>query len=227
MKRSAALTTALLALGALAAGCNQPGGAVELTEPESRGSYAQGFSIGEQAQGFPIDVDAFVQGFRDGLADNAALTPEERQQAMLDYRQVLEADLTEKAAAGAAAGEAYLAENGQRDGVTTTASGVQYEVLRQGDGPMPDVSQRVTVHYRGQTTSGEVFDESYEGGEPRTFGVTEVINGLSEGLQLMPVGSHYKFYIPGPLAYGPNPPPGSPIGPNDVLVFEIELIEIQ
>jgi FKBP-type peptidyl-prolyl cis-trans isomerase len=199
---------------------------VDLSNPTARGSYAQGFVIGEQGKGLPLDAEAFMAGVRAGLAGSGELDPEQMQQAMMEFRTLLNEARNVEGAAALAAGETFLAENGRRAGVTTTASGVQYEVLRQGDGPRPEASDRVLVHYRGQRIDGEEFDESYSGGQPATFSVGGVIPGLSEGLLLMQVGSHFKFYIPGHLCYGPNPPPGS-IKPNDTLIFEVELIGIE
>ena len=125
----------------------------------------------------------------------------------------------------AGAGEAFLAENGKREGVTTTASGLQYEVLKEGDGPKPKSNQKVTVHYHGTLIDGTVFDSSVERGRPASFGVTQVIQGWVEGLQLMSKGSKYKFYIPYNLAYGERGAPPK-IQPYAALVFEVELLDI-
>jgi FKBP-type peptidyl-prolyl cis-trans isomerase FkpA len=123
----------------------------------------------------------------------------------------------------AIAGEAYLAQNGRKEGVTTTASGLQYEVLRQGDGPRPTANQQVRLHYRGTLIDGTEFDSSY-GGEPAVFSTGGLIRGFSEALLLMPVGSQYRVVIPSDIAYGPTG--GGPIGPNETLIFEIELLGI-
>lgn len=125
----------------------------------------------------------------------------------------------------AGAGEAFLSENGKREGVTTTASGLQYEVLKEGDGPKPKSNQKVTVHYHGTLIDGTVFDSSVERGRPASFGVTQVIQGWVEGLQLMSKGSKYKFYIPYNLAYGERGAPPK-IQPYAALVFEVELLDI-
>lgn len=215
----------VILLVALSAACNQA--AADLTTPAARGSYAQGVAIGEQGQQLPLDVEAFIAGIRDGLAGQGRLDAQEMQQAMMEFSGLVSEAMNAQAATALEAGEAFLADNGRREGVTTTASGLQYEVLRQGDGARPGPDDRVVVHYRGQTTDGEVFDESYARGEPTMFGVDDVIPGFSEGLQLMQVGSHYKFFIPGPLGYGASPPPGGAIGPNDTLIFEVELFRIE
>ncbi len=123
-------------------------------------------------------------------------------------------------------GISFLEENKKRKGVTTTESGLQYEVLVEGDGPKPTETSSVTVHYHGTLIDGTVFDSSVERGEPAKFGVTQVIAGWTEALQLMPVGSKWKVYLPTEIAYGANPRPGGPIKPNMALIFEIELISI-
>ena len=125
----------------------------------------------------------------------------------------------------ASAGESYLEENAKRDGVITTASGLQYEVLKQGDGPIPTASNTVKVNYRGTLIDGTEFDSSYSRGEPSTFPVSGVIPGWTEALLLMNVGSEYRLVVPPSLAYGEQGA-GSVIGPNEVLIFEVELLEI-
>ncbi len=122
-------------------------------------------------------------------------------------------------------GAAFLEENGKREGVITTETGLQYEVITLGDGPMPEETTTVTVHYEGTLIDGEVFDSSYEDGEPISFALNGVIAGWTEGLQLMPVGSTYKFYIPSNLGYGPRST--GPIPGNSVLIFKVELIDIE
>jgi FKBP-type peptidyl-prolyl cis-trans isomerase FklB len=122
------------------------------------------------------------------------------------------------------AGEQFLAENGERDEVTTTESGLQYEVLEEGNGEKPGPEDEVKVHYTGELLSGEVFDSSRERGEPVTFRLNQVIEGWTEGLQLMSEGSRFKLYIPSDLAYGPGG--NMSIGPNETLVFDVELLDI-
>ena len=124
------------------------------------------------------------------------------------------------------AGEVFLKENGMRKDVTVTASGLQYEVINEGEGAMPGPEDQVTVHYHGTLIDGTVFDSSVSRGEPATFGVNQVIKGWTEALQLMNEGAKYRLYIPQDLAYGANPHPGGPIEPFMALVFDIELIEI-
>jgi len=125
----------------------------------------------------------------------------------------------------AEAGAAFLAENAKRDGVTTLASGMQYEIMKAGDGPKPSATDKVTTHYHGMLIDGKVFDSSVQRGEPATFPVNGVIAGWIEALQLMPVGSKWKLFIPSDLAYGGRGA-GQDIGPNATLVFEVELLAI-
>ncbi len=123
-------------------------------------------------------------------------------------------------------GQAFLAENGKRSEVHTTTSGLQYEILREGTGPKPTKNQTVKVDYEGTLIDGTVFDSSYKRGEPIEFGVTQVIAGWTEALQLMPVGSKWKLYIPSNLAYGPYGAGGA-IGPNETLIFTVELLGVR
>ena len=122
-------------------------------------------------------------------------------------------------------GKSFLAENAKREGVVTTASGLQYEVIQAGNGTTPSASDQVKVHYHGTLIDGQVFDSSVQRGEPATFGVTQVSSGWDEALQLMPVGSKWKLYIPSDLAYGAQGA-GQSIAPHTTLVFEVELLEI-
>ena len=131
-----------------------------------------------------------------------------------------------EAQANASAGAAFLAENRAAKGVVTTASGLQYMVVRQGSGPRPTANAQVRVHYEGKLLDGTVFDSSYERNDPATFGLSQVIAGWTEGLQLMPVGAKYRFWIPAELAYGRNGSPGG-IPPNSTLMFDVELLQLR
>jgi FKBP-type peptidyl-prolyl cis-trans isomerase len=122
-------------------------------------------------------------------------------------------------------GKKFLEENAHKEGVKTTASGLQYEVLKEGDGPKPDSPmRRVTVHYEGRLTNGSVFDSSYKRNQPATFGLNQVISGWTEGVQLMPEGSKYRFYIPSELGYGSRG--AGSIPPNSTLIFDVELLKV-
>ena len=123
-------------------------------------------------------------------------------------------------------GEAFLAENAKRDEVTTTASGLQYEVMEEGSGEKPSATSNVTVHYHGTLINGTVFDSSMERGQPASFGVNQVIKGWTEALQLMSPGAKYRLFIPQDLAYGANPHPGGAIEPYMALIFDVELLEV-
>lgn len=134
--------------------------------------------------------------------------------------------MQEKAAANLKAGETYLAENAKKPGVTTLPSGLQYEVLTMGDGIKPTATQTVTCHYHGTTVTGEVFDSSVQRGQPASFPLNGVIKGWTEALQLMPVGSKWRLYLPPNLAYGERQV-SHVIGPNSTLIFEVELLGVK
>lgn len=197
-------------------------------------SYALGLSMGNNFRASGIDT-INVGDFADGVAavfDGAPLkmSYEEAKAEIQVYFTELEKK-QQKAAAelgeqNKALGEKFLMENGKRVEVLTTPSGLQYEVLKEGDGPKPTASDRVEVHYTGKLIDGTVFDSSEERGVPATFGVTQVIPGWVEALQLMKAGSKWRLFIPSNLAYGPNGAPGSPIGPNATLIFDVELLKV-
>ncbi|MDT8340988.1 MAG: FKBP-type peptidyl-prolyl cis-trans isomerase, partial [Longimicrobiales bacterium] len=224
------ITLAALAATLFAAGCAPPD--TPLVSEDQKASYAFGMDVGTQFQpaGDLLDVDAFMRGFRDAIAGaDAALDPLEIQTVMQGFSErVREAQMRTREQDGERnreTGEAFRTENGARAEVTTTASGLQYEVLRPGDGPIPGPNAQVTIHYRGTLVDGTVFDSSYDRGQPATFGVGGVIPGFSEGLQLMPVGSQYRLVIPPELGYGPQGA-GADIGPDATLIFEVEMLEI-
>jgi len=173
-----------------------------------------------------VDMDLIKQGLVNGLrGSNVTMTAEEAQMYVNSTMQRLQqAKMASQYGANKTAGEKFLAENKAKAGVTTTASGLQYEVIKKGTGEMPTESAQVKVHYHGTLIDGTVFDSSVDRGEPATFGVNQVIKGWTEALQLMPVGSKYKLYIPQELAYGPAEQGN--IKPYSALVFEVELIEV-
>jgi len=203
------------------------------SEDTQKLSYSLGVNVatGVKAQGVEsIDSDAIAKSFKDVFeGNNLEVTEAESLQFLQTYFKELQgkkqlADV-EKAKALAEEGVAYLAENAKKEGVTTTESGLQYEVLTSGDGASPNAEDSVTVHYTGTLIDGTVFDSSVERGEPATFGVSQVIPGWTEALQLMSVGDKLRLVIPSELAYGPRGS-GAKIGPNSILVFEVELIKI-
>lgn len=223
------------ALAVFAAACSNGSSAAyesaPLSSDDQKASYGIGLNVGQQIADSRDRLDrlAFLRGVEDALQGREpAVAREEIQPALEAFARDVQASAAAAREAAAeenrAAGERFLAENGARPEVTTTESGVQYEVLRAGDGPRPSAANQVQLHYRGSLIDGTEFDASY-GGPPAVFGVGAVIPGFAEALQLMPAGSHYRIWIPSDLAYGPQGS-GPVIGPNAVLVFEIELLEV-
>ncbi len=235
LARSRAFATAAFVLISVAA-CSPESGNSDVTASldtdDQKASYGIGHSVGQSLVPMAerIDLDALTRGFRDALdeADSAIPADELRPIVQAFQFELIQAGQMARAAqadAGSAEAELFMARNGSREGVTTTESGLQYEILTQGTGPLPGPEDRVTVHYRGTLPDGSQFDSSYDRGEPTTFGVQGVIAGFSEGLQLMPVGSKYKLFIPPDIGYGSQ---GSgPIPPNSALIFELELLAIE
>jgi len=196
-------------------------------------SYALGLSMGNnfRASGISsIDVSDFADGVA-AVFDGAQpkMSYDEAKAVIREYFTAMEEKQRNEAAkvgeANRQAGEAYLAENGKRPGIHITPSGLQYEVLAEGTGAQPLPTDQVKVHYTGKLIDGTVFDSSVERGEPATFGVTQVIPGWVEALQMMKAGSKWRLYIPSGLAYGPNGA-GGVIGPNATLIFDVELLEV-
>ena len=222
-----AILSAMLLLSA----CGSGTGSASLDTEDQKASYGIGMDVGSNllaAKG-RLDMAAFQKGLEDALAEREGAVPEEELQTALQAfsAAVMEEQQQKQEEAGTKnleEGAAYLAENGGKEGVTTTESGLQYEVLREGEGAMPAANNTVSIHYKGSLIDGKEFDSSYDG-DPAVFGVGGVIPGFSEALQLMQVGGHYRIVIPGDLAYGPNGS-GPDIGPNATLIFEIELLEI-
>ena len=196
-------------------------------------SYALGLSMGNNFRSSGIKT-LDIKDFADGVAAvfEGAQPKMSYDEAKAEIKAFFEAMEAEQRAAAAkmgevneAAGKKFLEENGKRQEVKTTASGLQYEVINEGTGKQPVASDSVTVHYTGKLIDGTVFDSSVERGEPATFGVTQVIPGWVEALQLMNAGSKWRLYIPSDLAYGPNGA-GGVIGPNQTLIFDVNLIEV-
>ncbi len=212
--------------------------AVVLETDVQKHSYALGANVGQflkqnlqQQKDFGVELDAelIMSGLTASMADESVLTPEEIQAQLQALEALVRAKQQEQADAASnenlAAGQAYLAENATKDGVMVTESGLQYEVLVQGDGPKPVAEDTVKVHYAGTLLDGTEFDSSIARGEPAVFPLNRVISGWTEGLQLMNVGSKFKFHIPSELAYGARAT--GKITPNSTLVFEVELISIE
>lgn len=189
-------------------------------------SYALGMSIGHQLQQMnatELNIDDFGQALRDVFAGKAALSEGDAQaavQAFFDQKS------EEKAKSAKADGEKFLAENAGKEGVVTLPSGLQYQVLREGNGRKPAATDQVECHYDGTLIDGQVFDSSYRRGETATFGLNQVIAGWTEGLQLMQEGAKYRFFIPYTLGYGERGA-GQSIPPFATLIFDVELVKVK
>ena len=197
-------------------------------------SYALGLGIGQQlaqmGAGSDLNIDDFAQSIRDVLQGNELkVSHREAQQIVNAYfqkqEQRINAERAEQGKAAKEAGEKYLSENALKEGVVTTPSGLQYQVLREGNGKRPAAKDSVKCHYEGFLIDGTVFDSSVQRGEPAVFGLQQVIAGWTEGLQLMQEGSKYRFFIPYRLAYGEGGA-GQLIPPYAALIFDVELIEV-
>ena len=197
-------------------------------------SYAVGLNLGRGIHKEAVDVDPEIlaRGLRDGLSDAKPQMTDEEVQATLSelqkqvtaHQQEVRQQATEK---NKKAGEAFLAANKDKPGVVTLPSGLQYKIIEPGTGPKPTASDSVVCNYRGTLIDGTEFDSSYKRGQAATFPVGQVIKGWTEALQLMPVGSKWQLFIPADLAYGERGTNGGPIGPNETLVFEVQLVSIQ
>jgi len=204
-----------------------------LKTAEKKESYALGYQISSDfaRQEIKVDMDTFMKGFKDGFKNGKALmTKDEVQEALTQLQSKQQVKMQSKLKADAAknieVGKKYAAKKKKEKGVKTTASGLQYKVIKSAKGANPKLTDTVKVHYEGMLISGEVFDSSIKRGQPVEFPLQNVIKGWTEGLQLMQVGSTYELYIPSDLAYGNNPPPGSSIEPGSTLIFKVELLEI-
>lgn len=190
-------------------------------------SYAVGMSLGEsllQQNLKELDATLIAQAIQETFEGKALkFSP---QQANELIQKFLREQSEKQFAVNKEVGEAFLKQNAARSEVQETPSGLQYEVLSEGDGDQPTASNTVTVHYHGTLIDGTVFDSSFERNQPATFGLSQVIKGWTEGLQLMRQGSKYRFYIPEHLAYGATPHPGGPIEPYMTLIFDVELLGI-
>ncbi len=202
--------------------------AATLDSDKAKFSYAVGVQIALSLRqdGPHFDVDALTQAIEDVLAGKQLkLTPEEMQQAFNAFQQKLQDERRQVAEENARKGKAFLAANKKKADVVSLPSGLQYQVIKAGKGEKPNLNDSVVVNYRGTLIDGKEFDSSYKRGEPATFTVNSVIQGWQEVLPLMPVGSHWKVFIPAELAYGERGA-GGDIGPNETLVFDIELLSI-
>ncbi len=227
------ITASALLFTACNSGTSSESAKKELTTERDQFSYAIGSDIGISLEPFSNEVDLAVvfQGIRDNIEGKPSLLNEEDAKTVKDvvFKRIAEVKQAESKALSAekqTAGIAFLETNKAKAGVVTTESGLQYEVVVAGEGKKPNATDNVKVHYTGTLLDGKEFDSSIKRGEPVTFRVDRVIKGWSEALQLMPVGSKYKLYIPSELGYGERGA-GRDIGPNEVLVFDVELISIE
>jgi len=206
--------------------------AAQLDTQKDKVSYSIGHNIGNNLKRKKIDVtpDALVQGIRDGISGRKSLMTEEEIQSTMKQFQTEQMAKAKKQREEATVkneqeGEKFLAENKQKEGVVSLASGLQYKIIQEGKGKKPTADDNVVVHYKGTLLDGTVFDSSYKRGKPLTFPVNGVIPGWTEALQLMKAGSKWKLFIPAKLAYGKRGG-GRVIGPNATLIFEVELIKV-
>jgi FKBP-type peptidyl-prolyl cis-trans isomerase FklB len=199
----------------------------EMTQ-EQKISYALGANVGEnfKATGIELMYEFFFQGVQDGMNGTNKLSQNEMQVIFNQLQQELQKRQQAEVEVEKEKGRAFLAENGKKEGVVTTPSGLQYKVVTMGTGAKPTATDKVRVHYHGTTLDGEVFDSSVQRGETIAFPLNQVIKGWTEGLQLMPIGSKFIFYIPSDLAYGDRGA-GPTIKPGATLIFEVELFEIE
>ncbi len=218
MKHILVIAVAALALTA----CNKP----DLKSDKGQASYAIGQQIGQnlKAQNIEFDANTLVASMKDAATGKSEMTKEEIQKAMMKLQESAMKKQQEEGETNKKKSAEFLEKNKTADGVKTTASGLQYMVIKEGDGPMPKKEDNVKCHYTGTLINGEKFDSSVDRGQPAEFPVGGVIAGWTEALQMMKVGSKYKLFIPPELGYGPAGRPGIPA--NSALIFEVELIEI-
>jgi len=205
----------------------------DLASPEAKTGYVLGVEAANSVARLQASYsrEGALQGFKDRLDGKPLLMTEAemttvKQQINQTVQKKQQETQMKSAQDNKAAGEAFLAANKGKPGVTTTASGLQYKVIKKGDGPKPKATDTVEVHYRGTLINGQEFDSSYKRGQTISFPLNGVIPGWTEGVQLMPTGSKYEFVIPSALAYGERGA-GRDIGPNSTLIFEVELVGIK
>ncbi|MBA3988672.1 FKBP-type peptidyl-prolyl cis-trans isomerase [Aliidiomarina maris] len=227
-----ALTLALSACG------NQAEQEVEIDFDDEiqRQSYALGASIGiyveenlsyQQEAGVELDSDIIIRAFAESARGDSRMSQQEAEDILIALQEQVQRQRAEIVGGRAMSeGQEYLAENAERDNVVITESGLQYEIIREGEGERPASTDYVEVHYEGSLVNGDVFDSSYQRGEPAVFPLNRVIPGWTEGLQLMREGAHYRFVIPAELAYGEREVGGGRIPANSTLIFEVELLSI-
>ncbi|MBD3586984.1 FKBP-type peptidyl-prolyl cis-trans isomerase [Salinimonas sp. HHU 13199] len=199
------------------------------TTIETQASYGVGFQMGEQLKSNPFDglnIDAVAEGLRDAFSgETAQVDNNTLRNAFGEIHQRMQAAKAEQSKALIEEGEKFLAENAQREEITVTETGLQYEVIEKGEGSSPNADSTVRVHYHGTLLDGKMFDSSYERGQPAEFPVNGVIKGWTEALQMMQEGSKWRLYVPHELAYGEQGAGGA-IAPYSTLVFDVELLDV-
>jgi FKBP-type peptidyl-prolyl cis-trans isomerase FklB len=203
--------------------------APQLKDMKDKASYSIGMNIGMnfKKQNVELNPDALLAGIKDAMSGNKPLLTEtEAREVMTTWSKELGEKQKAMADKNAAEGKKFLEDNKKKEGVKTTASGLQYKVIKEGNGPQPKASDTVTVDYKGTLIDGTEFDSSYKRGQPATFPLNGVIKGWTEGLQLMKTGGKYQFFIPSDLAYGPRAM-GPDIAANSTLIFDVELKSVQ
>jgi len=216
---------AVLSLASLSFGQDKS----QLKDLKDKVSYSIGLNVGAnfKKQGQELNPDALLAGVKDALSGKTpALNENELKETMEAWSKQMEDKQKVVGEKNAADATKFLAENKKKDGVKTTASGLQYKVMKEGGGAQPKETDTVTVNYRGTLINGAEFDSSYKRGQPATFPVNGVIKGWTEALQLMKTGSKYQLFIPADLAYGARAV-GPDITPNSALIFEVELLEVK
>ena len=200
----------------------------QLKDLKDKASYSIGLNVGfnMKRQNVDLNQDAFVAGMKDALSGRKPLlTEQEVRETMIAFEKDMQDKRTQAGQKNSAEAEKFLGENKSKEGVKTTASGLQYKVLKEGSGAQPKSSDTVTVNYRGTLTDGTEFDSSYKRGQPASFPVSGVIKGWTEALQLMKAGSKYQLFVPPDLGYGQNGQGAIP--PSSVLIFEVELLDVK
>ena len=198
----------------------------QLKDQKDKVSYSIGLNIGFNLNRQKVDINADVlaAGIKDAIAGKPLLNPDQVKDVMAQFEKDMEQKQKQAGEKNKADGAKFLEDNKKKEGVKTTASGLEYKVLKDGSGAQPKATDTVTVNYRGTLLDGTEFDSSYKRGQPATFPLNGVIKGWTEGVQLMKVGSKYQFFVPPNLAYGDRQV--SPeIGPNSTLIFEVELLD--
>ena len=199
-----------------------------LKDQKDKVSYSIGLNIGSNLarQNVEINPDALIAGIKDAIAGKPQLTQDQIKEVMTAFEKDMQAKQKAAGEKSAAEGAKFLEENKKKEGVKTTASGLQYKVIKEGTGAQPKATDTVTVNYRGTLIGGKEFDSSYKRGQPATFPLNGVIKGWTEGLQLMKTGSKYQLFVPPDLAYGERAV-GPDLSPNSTLIFEVELLEVK